>query len=61
MNTYGLINLKCDNQFIVSHNYQQIPDIDHITKHPTNDKKQREKNGFRMVEIFELNDLIHDL
>ena len=61
MNTYALINLKSDNQFILSHNYQQIPEIDYITKHPTNDKKQREITGFRMVEIFELNDLIHDL
>ena len=61
MNTYGLINLKCDNQFILSNNYQQIPDIDYITKSPTNDKREREKTGFRMVEIFELNNLIHDI
>ena len=61
MNTYALINLKSDNQFILSHNYQQIPEIDYITKEVTNDKRQREITGFRMVEIFELNLLINDL
>ena len=38
-NTYALINLKSDNQFILSHNYQQIPELDYITKSPTNNKK----------------------
>ena len=61
IDTYALINLKSDNQFILSHNYQQIPELDYITKSPTNNKKQREITGFRMVEIFELNLLINDL
>ena len=61
LNTYALINLKCDNKFILSHNYKEIPEIDYITKEATNDKKLREKTGFRMVQIFELNDLINDL
>ena len=62
MNTYALLNLKSDdNKFILSHNYQEIPEIDYITKTPTNDKKESQKTGFRMVEIYELNNLIHDL
>ena len=61
INSFALINLKCDNKFILSHNYQEIPEIDHITKEVTNNKKRREITGFRMVEIFELNDLINDL
>ena len=61
LNTYALINLKCDNQFILSNNYQEIPEIDHITKETTNDKKRREITGFRMVQIYELHDLINDL
>ena len=61
LNTYSLINLKCDNQFVLSNNYQEIPEIDYITKETTNDKKRQEITGFRMVQIYELHDLINDL